>query len=39
MKLFNVSFNQSQFHKKRHWIDTESPTAHIDTNKHSIETI
>jgi hypothetical protein len=24
---------------KRHWIDTESSTAHIDTNKNSIESI
>jgi hypothetical protein len=24
---------------KRHWINTESSTAHIDTNKNSIEAI
>jgi hypothetical protein len=38
MKLPNVSFNQSEFHKK-HWINTESSAAHIATNKNSIETI
>jgi hypothetical protein len=39
MKLSNLSFNLSEFHKKRHWINAESSAPNIDTNKNSIETI
>jgi hypothetical protein len=38
MKLSNVPFNLSKFHKKG-IVNAESSTPYIDTNKNSIGTI